>query len=87
MLLHLNERKITKKVSLNVRGNFPMALDTDHHLIFIGTRNPSKLVLFDANSLQMIAGNNISGDADDIFYDRPDSLLFVSCRFRQNRYL
>ena len=73
------ERKIINKINLKVRSNFPMALDTADQLIFIGSRNPAQLVLFDAASLKIISQKNISGDADDIYYDFKKSLIFVSC--------
>lgn len=77
--INVNERKVTHKINLDVRGNFPMALDTLTNIIFIGSRNPSKLVLLSANSLKIISDENISGDADDIFCGDADSLIFVSC--------
>lgn len=77
--INLEERKVIQKIDLDVRGNFPMALDTLNHIIFIGSRNPSRIVSFDEISLKKISENNISGDADDIFYDTADSLIFISC--------
>ena len=78
-VIDINKRSVIEKISLKVGGNFPMALDTTNQVIFIGSRNPSKLVLIDANSLLIISENTISGDADDIFYDQRDSIIFVSC--------
>ena len=78
-VINIGERKIVQKIKLDVRGNFPMAIDSTNHIIFIGSRNPSRLVLYNANSLKKISDKNISGDADDIFYDKSDSLIFISC--------
>lgn len=78
-VIDINKRRVIEKISLKVRGNFPMALDTVHGIIYIGSRYPSRLVLYDAKSLKMISAKNVSGDADDIYYDRADSLIFVSC--------
>src|SRR5207249_3483981 len=36
------------------RANFPMALDEAHHRLFVGTRNPAKLVVFDTESGKQI---------------------------------
>lgn len=77
--INIDERKVIKKIKLDVRGNFPMALDTLNHLIFIGSRSPSKVVSYDEVSLKKISESNISGDADDIYYDNTDSLIFISC--------
>lgn len=85
-IIDINKKIVIDRIRLNIRDNFPMALDTIHQLIFIGTWNPPRLVLFDAKSFgnpslreKTISENNISGDADDIYYDRADSLIFVSC--------
>ncbi|MEO8399465.1 MAG: WD40 repeat domain-containing protein [Ignavibacteriaceae bacterium] len=77
-VININKKRVANKIKLKVRGNFPMALDTIHQVIFIGSRYPSRLVLFDAKTLGKLSENNISGDADDIFYDSKDSLIFVS---------
>lgn len=78
-LIDIHQRKVIQRIRLNINGNFPMALDTLNHLIFIGSRNPSKLVIFNETPLKKISKKNISGDADDIYYDNKDSLIFVSC--------
>lgn len=78
-VIDLNKKSITNKLSLKVSGNFPMALDTLHQVIFIGSRNPSRLLSFDAGSLELLCENTLSGDADDIYYHGKDSLIFISC--------
>ena len=50
--INIGERKVVNKIKLDVKGNFPMALDTKNHLIFIGSRNPAKIVTFDESSLK-----------------------------------
>ena len=79
IVIDLVKKMITERVKLGIKNNFPMALDLKHQIIFIGVRNPPKLILIDANSLNIISEKNISGDADDIYYDQSDSLIFVSC--------
>lgn len=78
-VIDINKKQVTGRIRLGIKGNFPMELDTTNQVIFIGSRSPSRLVLFDARTLRMISKNNISGDADDIYYDGADSLIFVSC--------
>ena len=75
----LNKKAVITKINLKQRDNFPMALDTVNRVIFIGTWDPPKLLLFDLKSLKLISEKNISQDADDIYYDKADSLIFVSC--------
>ena len=50
-------------------GNLPMALDEANHRLFVGCRLPSKLVVLNTISGDVIAKIDISGDCDDIFYD------------------
>jgi DNA-binding beta-propeller fold protein YncE len=60
-------------------GNFPMALDEAHHRLFVGCRIPSKLAVLDTESGKTVAGVGISGDPDDVFYDRKRHRVYVIC--------
>src|SRR5436190_7419952 len=60
-------------------GNFPMALDEANHRLFIGCRMPSKLVVLDTESGNVVAGIEISGDPDDVFYDSKRHRLYAIC--------
>jgi DNA-binding beta-propeller fold protein YncE len=51
----------------NTQNNFPMALDEANHRLFVGTREPPKLMVFDTNSGRLISVLDIADDADDIF--------------------
>jgi hypothetical protein len=62
----------------NASSNFPMALDENKNRLFICYRNPSKLRMAETETGKDISVVNCSGDADDIFYYAPDSLVFVS---------
>jgi len=50
-------------------ANFPMALDETDHRLFVGCRLPSRLVVLNTDSGDVIAKTDISGDCDDLFYD------------------
>jgi hypothetical protein len=50
-------------------GNFPMALDETNHRLFVGCRLPSRLIVFNTDSGDIVAKIDISGDPDEIFYD------------------
>ena len=68
----------------NVHDNFPMALDQANHRLFVGTRDPPKLVVFDTNSLDPGSGKIISevdtcADPDDIFYNSLNKTIYISC--------
>jgi len=58
---------------------YPMALDEANHRLFVGTRDPDKLVVFDTASGNVVADIDISKDPDDISYDAKTKLLRVSC--------
>jgi DNA-binding beta-propeller fold protein YncE len=60
-------------------GNFPMALDEANHRLFIGCRMPSKLVVFNTDSGDVVAKIDISGDPDDVFYDSKRHRIYAIC--------
>jgi DNA-binding beta-propeller fold protein YncE len=60
-------------------GNFPMALDEADHRLFVGCRLPSKLVVLDTASGKTVTSVAISGDPDDLFYDRKRHRVYVIC--------
>jgi glutamine cyclotransferase len=60
-------------------GNFPMALDEANHRLFIGCRMPSKLVMLNTDSGDVVAKIDISGDPDDVFYDRKHHRVYAIC--------
>jgi WD40 repeat protein len=55
-------------------SNFPMALDEADHRLFVGCRLPSRLVVLNTYSGDVIAKTDISGDCDDLFYVRNASV-------------
>src|SRR5437867_4876088 len=60
-------------------GNFPMALDETNHRLFVGCRVPSKVVVLNTESGQIVAKIDISGDSDDIFYDSKRHRIYAIC--------
>jgi len=62
----------------NVTENFPMALDEGNHRLFVGTRSPAKLLVFDTETGTQVTSLDSSGDADDIFYDAKNKRIYVS---------
>ncbi len=61
------------------QANFPMALDEANHRLFIGCRQPARLVVLDTATGKSVADLAISGDIDDLFYDAPRKRLYLSC--------
>jgi DNA-binding beta-propeller fold protein YncE len=60
-------------------ANFPMALDETNHRLFVGCRIPSKLVVLNTDPGDVVAKIDISGDADDVFYDSKRRRIYVIC--------
>ena len=60
-------------------GNFPMALDETNHRLFVGCRLPSKLVVLNTDSGDVVAKIDISGDCDDLFYDAKRHRVYAIC--------
>jgi len=63
----------------NANANFPMTLDEANHRLFVGTRDPARLIVFDTDSGKVVSGINIAQDPDDIFYDVAKKRLYISC--------
>ena len=62
----------------NALGNFPMALDEAEHRLFVGCRLPSRLLVFDSDSGEIVSKLDISGDVDDLFYDAKRRRIYAS---------
>ena len=60
-------------------GNFPMALDESNHRLFVGCRLPSRLVVLNTDSGDVVAKIDISGDPDDVFYDTKRHRIYAIC--------
>lgn len=51
-------------------SNYPMALDQANHRLFVVTRVPARLIVFDTSDGRKIATLATSGDCDDVFFDQ-----------------
>jgi DNA-binding beta-propeller fold protein YncE len=61
------------------KSNFPLFLDEANHRLFVGCRNPAKVLVYDSRSDRLITSVSIASDTDDLFYDSVNKLLYVSC--------
>jgi hypothetical protein len=57
---------------------FPMALDVKNQRLFIGSRNPPALVIFDTRSGRMVTSVEAPGGTDDLWYDAARKRLYMS---------
>jgi hypothetical protein len=47
--------------------------------LFVGTRQPAQLVVFDTTTGKPVAKVTISSDTDDLFYDPAHKRIYISC--------
>jgi YVTN family beta-propeller protein len=59
-------------------ANFPMALDEGNHRLFVVTRVPARLLVFDTTSGAIVEKLPAVGDCDDVFYDRSRRRVYAS---------
>jgi DNA-binding beta-propeller fold protein YncE len=60
--------------------NFPMALDEANHRLFIGTRQPATLSVFDTTTGKVVASLPTVQDTDDLFYSADHKRIYVPGR-------
>jgi DNA-binding beta-propeller fold protein YncE len=61
------------------RANFPMALDEAGHRLFVGCREPAVILVYDTRTGKRAGSFEMSGDADDLFYDAARQRVYASC--------
>ena len=60
------------------KSNFPMALDEEHHRLFVGCRHPAKLVVLNTDNGAVVASVDLVGDSDDVYFDAARHCLYAS---------
>jgi DNA-binding beta-propeller fold protein YncE len=63
----------------DVKGNTPIGFDEARHRLFVGARQPARLVVIDTNNGKPVAGVDINRDTDDLYYDPGSNRIYVSC--------
>jgi YVTN family beta-propeller protein len=59
-------------------ANFPMALDQTDHRLFVITRFPARLLVFDTTTGKTVQRLPAVGDCDDVFYDQARKRIYAS---------
>jgi DNA-binding beta-propeller fold protein YncE len=78
-MVDLIQLKLTGKWKRSTpSANFPMAVDTVHHRVFVGYRHPARLVVYDGSTGKELVMNEMTGDADDLYYDDKTAEVLVS---------
>ena len=63
----------------DMKANFPMALDEPDRRLFVATRRPAALLVYDIDNGRRIASLPIGGDADDLFFDAEHKRIYAIC--------
>lgn len=63
---------------LTFESNFPMALDEPDHRLFVATRTPPQLAVFDISSGRLVATLPTVQDSDDLYYDSARKRVYVT---------
>jgi DNA-binding beta-propeller fold protein YncE len=58
-------------------ANYPMALDEAHHRLFVGTRQPPRLIVLDTEAGKVVASLETEADVDDVFHDAARRRVYV----------
>jgi DNA-binding beta-propeller fold protein YncE len=72
------KRAVTATWKISAGSNFPMALDEEGRRVFIGCRQPARLLVLDTDSGKELASVDCVGDADDVFYEAATKRVFVT---------
>ena len=59
-------------------ANYPMALDEPEHRLFIVTRFPARLLVFNTETGKIVQTLSAVGDCDDVFYDQKRKRIYAS---------
>ena len=75
-----NKQSVLATWSLgDTKANFPMALDEPDHRLFVATRQPAALLVYDTETGKRVANLSIGGDADDLFFDAERKRIYIIC--------
>jgi len=77
-VIDLKSSQVVDKWKTEYNSNFPMAIDESNHIIFVGYRNPAKLVAINENDGKTIAVADLIGDADDLYFDSRSKKIYAS---------
>lgn len=81
-LLSVVDRRTMKVIAswpvTTAHANYPLALDETGHRLFLGCRQPAKVLVYDSTTGRELQSFAIVGDTDDVFFDVARQRLYVS---------
>lgn len=75
----LARRAIARWETPFASANFPMALDVHGRRLFVATRSPALLLVYDMDMGNIVARLPIGRDADDLYFDEQRKRVYVIC--------
>ncbi|MBX7106750.1 MAG: hypothetical protein K1X57_21930 [Gemmataceae bacterium] len=79
-VINLDTHEVVAKYPLTLAdANFPLTLDTKGQRVFVGCRKKPMVVVLDAATGKELAGVEIPGDIDDLFFDAKRGRLYAAC--------
>jgi DNA-binding beta-propeller fold protein YncE len=80
VVINRTKRSVTERWPMaSFKANFPMALDEAHSRLFVGCRQPPRLVILNTMTGKPVSDVALSGDIDDLFFDTKRKRLYLSC--------
>ena len=78
-VVDVNKMKVAARWSVMIASsNYPMALDAAHHRLFVMTRRPPHLLVYDTEKGRLVATLQAGNDSDDVFYDSARQRIYAS---------
>jgi len=73
-----DKRAVTATWKISAASNFPMALAEEGHRLFVGCRQPARLLVLDTDSGKELASVECVGDAEEVFFEATTKRVFDS---------
>src|SRR6266542_2434948 len=77
-VIDMTTMNVIAKWKTEYGANFPMAIDNEHHIIFVGYRHPAKIVAINEITGKTIAVAGLINDVDDVYFDSATNKLYAS---------
>lgn len=76
-VIEVPKHAVVARWPITEENNFPMALDEEHHRLFVASWYPPQLVVFETQSGKQIASAETAGPSDDLFFDSQRGRIYV----------
>ncbi len=78
-IINLESNSVKGSWKMTEEKNYPMALDESNHRVFVGFRQPAKILIIDTETGKTVSSLGISDDVDDVFYNSVSKQIYLSC--------